>query len=74
MDTFSPRPGDPAVVQASEDPSASFILDGFPRTASQAKALHGLMPINLAIAITTPFEVALQRIPSRWVHEPSTRI
>jgi len=60
--------------QPSEDPSASFLLDGFPRTAGQADALDGLLPINLAVSLRTPFEEILKRISSRWVHEPSGRV
>ena len=58
----------------SEDPSASFLLDGFPRTAGQAHLLDGIIPINLAVSIKTPFEVIMERISGRWVHEPSGRV
>lgn len=58
----------------SDDPSASFLLDGFPRTALQANKLDDLVPINLAVSISTPFEVLLDRITGRWVHEPSGRV
>jgi len=57
----------------SEEPSASFILDGFPRTAAQAVQLDNLIPINLAIHVHTPFEVIMDRITNRWVHAPSGR-
>ncbi|KAI1091678.1 adenylate kinase [Rostrohypoxylon terebratum] len=60
--------------QASEDPAASFLLDGFPRTATQAKRLDEIVPINWAVSIQTPFDVIMQRISSRWVHEPSGRV
>jgi len=63
-----------ALLQASDDPAASFILDGFPRTASQADTLDGLVPINLVVSIKTPFEVVMERISGRWVHEPSGRV
>lgn len=59
--------------QTSDDPSASFILDGFPRTASQAAQLDTLIPINLVVSLQTPFEVILERIAGRWVHAPSGR-
>lgn len=59
---------------ASDDPSASFLLDGFPRTSGQASQLDGLVPINLAVSIKTPFDVILERISGRWVHEPSGRV
>lgn len=64
--TFAARP--------SEDPSASFLLDGFPRTASQADQLDAMVPVNLAVSIKTPFDVILERISGRWVHEPSGRV
>jgi adenylate kinase len=60
--------------QYSEDPSASFILDGFPRTASQAAQLDALIPINLVVSLRTPFSVILDRINGRWVHAPSGRV
>jgi adenylate kinase len=60
--------------QASEDPSASFLLDGFPRTAAQAGRLDEIVPINLAVSIKTPLEVIVERISGRWVHEPSGRV
>lgn len=63
-----------SVARPSDNPSASFLLDGFPRTSSQANQLDNLVPINLAVSITTPFEVILERISGRWVHEPSGRV
>lgn len=59
---------------ASEDPSASFILDGFPRTASQAEVCDRMIPINLVVNLKTPYDVIIDRISSRWVHEPSGRV
>ena len=58
----------------SEDPSASFILDGFPRTAGQASQLDSLIPINLVVSLRTPFDAILERIAGRWVHAPSGRV
>ncbi|KAI1804696.1 adenylate kinase [Daldinia bambusicola] len=60
--------------QASEDPAASFLLDGFPRTAAQAQRLDDIVPINWVVSLQTPFDVIMERISSRWVHEPSGRI
>ncbi len=60
--------------RVNEDPSASFLLDGFPRTAAQAGRLDDIVPINLAVSIKTPLEVIMQRIGGRWVHEPSGRV
>jgi adenylate kinase len=60
--------------RVNDDPSASFLLDGFPRTAAQAGRLDDIVPINLAVSIKTPLEVIMQRIYGRWVHEPSGRV
>jgi len=64
----------PPAVQTSDDPAASFILDGFPRTAHQASQLDNLIPINLVVSLRTPFSVILDRIAGRWVHVPSGRV
>lgn len=55
-------------------PTASFILDGFPRTAAQATSLDTLVPVNFVVQLVTPPSVILARIASRWVHEPSGRV
>ncbi|KAK1145941.1 Adenylate kinase 2 [Aspergillus melleus] len=54
--------------------SASFILDGFPRTATQATSLDSLVPVNFVVQLVTPPSVILSRIASRWIHEPSGRV
>jgi len=63
-----------AKYQYSDHPSASFILDGFPRTAGQASQLDHLVPINFVVNIETPPEIIIGRICNRWVHEPSGRV
>lgn len=63
-----------AFPQTSDDPSASFILDGFPRTASQATQLDTVVPVNFVVSIRTPFPIILERIAGRWVHAPSGRV
>ena len=57
----------------SDHPDASFILDGFPRTAAQASQLDSLIPMNMAIHVHTPTEIILDRICNRWIHLPSGR-
>ena len=61
-------------LASSNDPSASYILDGFPRTAAQAASLDTLVPINMVVHIDTPISVILERIVNRWVHAPSGRV
>jgi adenylate kinase len=58
----------------SDSPSASFILDGFPRNASQASQVDNLIPVNFVVHINTPTNVVLDRIKNRWVHPPSGRV
>lgn len=58
----------------SDEPSASFILDGFPRTAVQAVQLDDIVPINMVVNLNTPSEIIIDRICNRWVHAPSGRV
>jgi adenylate kinase len=58
----------------SEAPTASFILDGFPRNAAQARQIERVIPINLAVSIRTPPDVVVERISRRWVHALSGRV
>ncbi|KAH9840430.1 adenylate kinase [Teratosphaeria destructans] len=58
----------------SDSPDASFILDGFPRTAGQATQLATLLPMNLVVHIHTPPEIIMDRICNRWIHAPSGRV
>lgn len=60
--------------QTSDEPSASFILDGFPRTAGQATQLDALIPMNLVVSLKTPASIILDRIAGRWTHAPSGRV
>lgn len=61
-------------VDPSPSPSASFILDGFPRTGAQASKLDSIIPINLVVSLVTPIEIILGRIAERWIHAPSGRV
>ncbi|XP_069128214.1 GTP:AMP phosphotransferase AK3, mitochondrial-like [Argopecten irradians] len=52
----------------------SWMLDGFPRTVPQAKALYKEKPVDLVLNLNVPFEVIIDRIKGRWTHAPSGRI
>ena len=69
---FSLSDSSPALP--SDSPSASFILDGFPRTAKQASRLDTLIPVNLVVSLITPVDIILGRIADRWVHARSGRV
>ncbi|KAI8063287.1 adenylate kinase-domain-containing protein [Gongronella butleri] len=56
-----------------------WLLDGFPRTLTQAQALDDtltrlMQPLNLVVNLEVPEEVILDRIMDRWVHIPSGRV
>jgi adenylate kinase len=58
----------------SESPTASFILDGFPRNETQASQIEKLIPINFVVNIQTAPEIIIDRISNRFVHGPSGRV
>ncbi|KAI9714986.1 MAG: hypothetical protein M1828_001093 [Chrysothrix sp. TS-e1954] len=64
----------PIEYSSNDTPSASYILDGFPRTASQATKLDDLVDVNLVVHLNTPKSIIMDRITNRWVHAPSGRV
>jgi len=52
---------------------SSWLLDGFPRTSSQAEALGKNQDIDLVINLDVPFDTIRQRLEKRWIHAPSGR-
>jgi len=55
-----------------------FILDGFPRTMEQAKALDAVLAktgecVNCIIQLAVPDHVLTDRIEGRWIHKSSGR-
>lgn len=50
------------------------LLDGFPRTLEQAKALHDMIKIDMVIELNVPHQTIAERIGNRWVHAPSGRV
>ncbi|KAI5480980.1 adenylate kinase [Pseudohyphozyma bogoriensis] len=55
----------------------NWLLDGFPRKASQASLLDKILgpedSLNLVVNLAVPDEVILARIEDRWIHAPSGR-
>jgi adenylate kinase len=56
------------------DCQRGFLLDGFPRTVEQAKALLQLTPIDYVIDIDVPEEEIVRRLSGRRIHPASGRI
>ncbi|CAL8321202.1 unnamed protein product [Lota lota] len=52
----------------------SWLLDGFPRTVSQAEALDGVYSVDTVINLDVPFQTIKERLTSRWTHLPSGRV
>jgi len=52
----------------------SWLLDGFPRTVSQAEALYKAEPVDTVVNLDVPFEVIIDRIKGRMVHPASGRV
>lgn len=61
-----------------EDCRFGFILDGFPRTLEQARALDAMLAeegasVTKVVELNVPDEVLEERICGRWIHKSSGR-
>nr|XP_020848773.1 adenylate kinase 4, mitochondrial isoform X3 [Phascolarctos cinereus] len=51
-----------------------WLLDGFPRTLTQAEALDQICQPDLVISLNIPFETLKDRLSRRWIHPSSGRV
>ncbi|PIK59757.1 adenylate kinase 3-like [Apostichopus japonicus] len=51
-----------------------WLLDGFPRTVSQAESLSKQEQVNTVVNLDVPFDTIIQRLEGRWVHPGSGRV
>jgi len=63
-----------ARLAASNCPTSSFLLDGFPRTVKQAQSLDEEVDMNFVVNLNVPRDAILDRIANRMVHGPSGRV
>ncbi|XP_078000375.1 GTP:AMP phosphotransferase AK3, mitochondrial-like [Glandiceps talaboti] len=54
--------------------NTNWLLDGFPRIVSQAKALNISQQLDSVINLEVPFDVIIKRLEGRWVHPQSGRV
>lgn len=52
----------------------NWLLDGFPRTVPQAKALDNAHQISTVINLNVPFQTIKDRLTARWIHPASGRV
>lgn len=52
----------------------SLLLDGFPRTIEQAKALEQSIHVDLVMNLDIPTDTIVERTSDRWIHPASGRV
>ncbi|KAM8828068.1 GTP:AMP phosphotransferase AK3, mitochondrial [Spinachia spinachia] len=52
----------------------SWLIDGFPRTVSQADSLEDAFTVDTVINLNVPFQTIKRRLSSRWTHLSSGRV
>jgi nucleoside-triphosphate--adenylate kinase len=62
-----------SMVLGEKKEGKSVLLDGFPRTITQAESLQKSMKVDAVISLVIPHQTIVDRIANRWVHMPSGR-
>ena len=53
---------------------SGWLLDGYPRTLSQAESLTTHQTLHSVIYLDVPFETIVNRVKDRWIHAGSGRV
>ncbi|XP_044765027.1 GTP:AMP phosphotransferase AK3, mitochondrial [Coccinella septempunctata] len=51
-----------------------WLLDGFPRTVSQAESLWRVQKLDVVLNLVVPYNIIVDRVKGRWIHLPSGRV
>ncbi|KAK3730607.1 hypothetical protein QZH41_018819 [Actinostola sp. cb2023] len=62
------------ILKELDQRKSSWLLDGFPRTVSQAEELSRKQTIDIVVNLDVPFETIIERIKQRWIHFASGRV
>lgn len=54
--------------------NVSWLLDGFPRTVQQARALSSQEELHAVINLSVPADTIISRVKQRWIHQASGRV
>jgi len=63
-----------AEAEKESESGNSLLLDGFPRTMEQAKALGERIDVDLVVDLNVPNDTIIERIADRWIHPASGRV
>ncbi len=62
------------MVELTQSSETGWLLDGFPRTLNQGKALAEATSLSTIVNLNVPFQTIIDRVKGRWVHLPSGRV
>ncbi|VVC87955.1 unnamed protein product [Leptidea sinapis] len=62
------------VAELKKVENQAWLLDGFPRTVTQANALWKLQPVDVVLNLVVPFDIIIDRVKNRWIHLSSGRV
>lgn len=63
-----------AIMEETRKIHGSFLLDGFPRTYNQARALWEVTTLDCVINLIVPYDIIIDRVKKRWIHPGSGRV